>query len=86
MIEVTPKHIDEVGLLNSKRKLLVHITPAYETILAYQGFSSEVETTLQNSRFYIIREFKPKDIKKLKVYSEEVHFEREITITEVIIK
>lgn len=79
LIEVQPKHIDEVGFYNAENKLLIVVFPAIQAYMSYSDFETD-KTWLRKSNILVKRQFKLSEIRKVKVYSEEVKLEKKLEV------
>jgi len=78
--EVSPKHIDEVGFLNGRPRLLLTVFPALKSVQSWYTFEESKEW-LAKSMFVVKERFvNLSQIRRVKVYSEEVQLEKEITV------
>lgn len=81
LIEVQPKHIDEVGFYDIKGKLLIVIFPAIKAYMSYSDFETD-KKWLRKSDIMVKRQFKLSEICKVRVYSEEVKLEKKLEVIE----
>lgn len=79
LMEVQPKHIDEIGFFDENKKLLVDVFPALQVVHLWYTFDGNKEV-LAKSSFFIKRAHQLLEIRSVKVYSEEVSLESEIEV------
>jgi len=76
--KVYPKHIDQFAFFKDRE----HLMTVFPGVEQWTGYTDEEEDMpwLRKSRFTVRRKFNLSEINRMKVYSEEVSIDEEITI------
>jgi len=79
LVEVQPKHIDEVGFYNRKDKLMLVVFPAIQAYMSYSEEELDREWLKKSSCLVRRRPFSFSDVHSVRVFSEEVHLQKMIS-------
>lgn len=71
LVEVQPKHIDEVTFYDVGGKPFITIFPAVQVYMSYSDFETDKEW-LKKSNILVKKDFKISEIGSVRAYSEEV--------------
>jgi len=72
LIEVQPKHIDEIGFYNRNDKLMLVVFPAIQAYMPYSSEETDKEWLKKSSYLVKKRPFNFSDVHSVRALSEEV--------------